>query len=135
MASTIPFASYSDLEAIWRPLTTAEQTVATARLTQASEFIRQAFRLAGRDADAEIDSGVLSEDLLTSIAVDMVHRVMLNPDKLRQFSKSIDDYQTSGTRDQSTSAGSIYLTDQEAALLGLTGSGRKSFTINPAYLD
>lgn len=128
-----PFAQASDVEGIWRPLSDAEQTVATNRCAQASEYIRQQFRQAGRDVDAEIADGDLSVDLVKSVTVDMVHRVMLNPGKLRQYSRSLDDYQTSGTVDGSVSAGEIYLTDNERSILGLVSSGTRSFTITPAY--
>lgn len=128
-----PFAQSTDVEGIWRPLTAAETTVATNRLAQASEYIRQQFRLAGRDTDADIASGRLTIDLLKAITVDMVHRVMLNPEKLRTDMRSIDDWQRSRTLDNAISAGDIYLTDRELALLGLDKPGARSFTVRPDW--
>lgn len=126
------FASPEDIEGIWRPLSEAETIVATNRLAQASEYIRQQFRLARRDADAEIASGRLSSKLLQGITVDMAHRVMLNPEKLRSDMRSIDDWQRSRTLDNAISAGEIYLSDNELALLGLPKPGRgKAFSIRP----
>lgn len=130
-----PFAQPTDVEGIWRPLTEAETTVVINRIVQASEYIRQQFRLAGRDADAEIASGRLTVDLLRAVTADMVHRVMLNPDKLRTFASSIDDRQKSGTLDNAISAGDIYLTDRELALLGISQSGSRAFTIAPGWVS
>lgn len=127
-----PFATVSDLQDIWRPLTPAEMATAAARITQASEYIRQQFRLASRDVDAEISAGKLAAPLLRGITVDMVHRIMLNPNKLRSSTRSIDDYQRSDTLDNAISAGDLYLTDNELALLGLDRAGRgKAFSIRP----
>lgn len=131
-----PFATFSDLQGIWRPLTSLEQVVAMSRIGQASEYVRRQFQLAGRDVDAEVTAGSLSADLLRGITVDMVHRVMLNPGKRRTEMRSIDDWQRSWTLDNAISAGDLYLTDNERALLGLPTSadtGRRSFTITPAY--
>lgn len=131
-----PFATYNDLVDVWRPLTSAEQGVAITRLDQASEYIRRQFQQAGRDVDAEVDATSLSLGLMRGITVDMVHRVMLNPDKMRTMMRSIDDWQRSWTMDNSISAGELYLSDNERSLLGLptaADDGRRSFTIAPAY--
>lgn len=122
------FATPDQVEAIFRPLTSAEAIVADARLAEASDHIRSEVPT----VDARIAAGTLSASLVAGVAAAMVRRVLLNPTVARQKSRSIDDYQETDTLDSSISTGEIYLTPREFRLL--TGSRRRSraFTIVPA---
>lgn len=116
------FATYQDVEGLWRPLTADEQTVATNLLRFASAIIRSKFPA----IDDRIAAGDLDGDLATVVAAEMVKRRLQNPSGLR--SESVDDY--SFTRDQEHSAGGLYLTDDEVTLL--SGRRVRSFSITPA---
>lgn len=70
-----PLASPEDVADLWRPLTTAETSVARTLLRYASKMIRG--RVA--DIDARITSGDLDSDLAALVAARMVLRVMQNP--------------------------------------------------------
>jgi hypothetical protein len=118
-----PFATTDEVEELWRPLTDAELEVVEARLAQASRVIRHHFS----NVDARITAGELDADLVADIAAEMVLRYMRNPEGVR--SETIQDY--SFTRDQTVSAGSIYLTEAEMTMLTPAAIGRRSeaFTV------
>lgn len=121
-----PFATYSDVEDIWRPLSDAEQDVVSAWLSQAAVEIRSEVPT----VDDRISAGVLDAAVPKMISARMVRRVMINPDGLRSFARSIDDYQRSGTFDTALSAGELYLTDRERRrLAGMPESAQSAFSI------
>jgi len=111
----------SDLaDRLGRDLTTTETTTATALLVDAWAV------LIARDPsiDARLTDSSLSADLVRVVVSAMVLRVLRNPDGKRQ--EAIDDY--SWTRDTSLAGGSLYVSDDELALLAApyTGSTRGS---------
>lgn len=105
----------SDLEARWRTFTAEESGVAAALLDDAWAI------LLARDAtiDTRLTAGTLDAALVRAVVSAMVLRVMRNPDGKRQ--ESIDDY--SWTRDEALSAGSLYVSDDELALLAAPKTG------------
>jgi hypothetical protein len=120
-------ATTDDLESRWRPLSTAEGTVAATLLDDAWLMLRRRF--------TSLADGVATDDDLSADAVRVmcaaVLRVMKNPDGLRQ--EAIDDY--SWTRDNALSAGLLYFTDEELAALSDESNARRpafSFTLLPA---
>lgn len=125
------YAVPADVAAIWRPLTPAEVIAVNARIDQASAIVRSEVPT----VDDRIDAGTLDRAVVSGVVADMVRRVMLNPDGVRQRSRSIDDYQESVTVDSSVSESALYLTAREYRLLANSGSGRgngqKAFMINP----
>jgi len=111
----------SDLvDRLGRPLTPTETTTATALLVDAWAV------LLARDPsiDTRLTDSSLSPDLVRVVVSAMVLRVLRNPDGKRQ--EAIDDY--SWTRDTSLAGGSLYVSDDELALLAApyTGSTRGS---------
>lgn len=111
VATTVgpPYATPDDVAARWRPLTSAEQTVATSLLNDAwVQLVALADNVPG-----DIAGGVLSDSLVQSVIVAAVLRVMKNPDANR--SESVDDY--SYTRDSTISGGLLYFTDNELTLM------------------
>ena len=95
----------ADIEARWRPLTAAEETVAEAYLDDAWAVVLS--QVPG--IEARMAAGTLSLDLVVKVVAAMVLRIMRNPDGVRQW--SVDD--ASFTRDQALSAGLLYLADSE----------------------
>lgn len=117
------FATFSDVAAVWRALTTDEEGQVTRRLEQASRIIRQRIG----DIDARVGDGSLDAALVRDVVVDMVLRYLKNPEGYRQ--EAIEDY--SRTRDTALSEGKIYLTDDELELLSATANST-TFSVKPA---
>jgi len=113
----------ADLEARFRPLSEDERTVARALLDDA-----WAIALTRRPSlDMDVANGVVSWGLAVAVISAMVLRVLRNPNGVRQW--SVDDY--SETRDSAVSAGVLYVSDEELALLSPGGTGDGAFTIRP----
>ena len=102
-------AVFTDIEGVWRPLSAAEQAIATNWLDRASSKIRS--EVLGIDARFAAEPELA--DLATGVAVDMVLRVMRNPEG--KLEESIDDYRY--RRDSATSSGALYLSPGELASL------------------
>lgn len=113
----------ADLEARFRSLSGDEQEVAQALIDDA-----WAIALAHvPDLDARMASGALSPDVARFVITAMALRVLRNPNGIRSW--SVDDY--SETRDSALSAGSLYASPDEVALLRGTVSRRGAFSIGP----
>lgn len=67
------FAGYMDVEARWRPLSTAEQDVADQLAADASAMLRERWP----DVDARVTAGTLTAASLTRIVAMAVKRAML----------------------------------------------------------
>jgi hypothetical protein len=117
-------AIVQDVEARFRPLTTAEQDIAQALLDDAWAVLLATVPT----IESRLDSGALSPDLARFVIVAMALRVLRNPNGIRQW--SVDDY--SETRDSALSTGSLYVSDDEAALLSGTAARRRgAFSVAP----
>lgn len=116
------FASSDDVEDAWRSLTEAELAVVDSRLG----FISAIIRAKVRDVDARIAAGTLDADLVKYVAVEAVLRKFRNPDGKSE--EQIEDYRY--RRDASTAGGSLYLTDDEIALLSRRSN--RAFSIVPS---
>lgn len=112
-----PFATPSDIEAVWRPLTDAETTAATGLLEQASDLLR--IQVPNIDTLISNDTTGLKQARAKAAVVNAVKRVLSNPDGLLQ--EQIDDY--SWRRDSAVSSGSLYLDSND--LFGLQSRSRK----------
>lgn len=109
-----PLAIPEDLEAIWRPLTDAETSVAVARIAQASRKIRGDVPLVdGLTVAQRIDAGSLDGELVRDVVVEMVRRVMVMGDYVRQQSITVDDATKSSTYDVGVSSGVMFIADSE----------------------
>lgn len=115
--------SVSDLEARFRPLSDDEQNVAQALLDDAWAVLLATIP----DLDSRIDSGALAPEVARFVVSAMALRVLRNPNGVRQW--SVDDY--SETRDSALSAGSLYASPEEIALLRGTASRRGAFSVAP----
>lgn len=68
-----PFATYTDVEARWRTLTSEEQTTAATLAADASDMIRTRWP----DVDDRIAAGSLTSPSLTRVVANMVKRAMI----------------------------------------------------------
>lgn len=114
-----------DLEARWRPLLDTEKANAQALLDDAWAIANAQVPM----LTSSLDSGGVSPDVVRAVVSAMVIRVLRNPDGVRTW--SVDDY--SQTRDNSVSAGALYLSEDELALIGASiGRPRRgAFSITP----
>lgn len=110
------YATYSDLEAIWRPLTEAEQAQATALLDYAAAII---------DAAATIDAED-SEQVTRAkyVSCSMVRRSMQSSESemfgITQASATMGPFNQQATFSNPT--GDLYLTSSEKGMLGANTS-------------
>lgn len=74
-------ATDDDVEALWRPLSEAESARIGRLLDVASAKVRQAVPT----VDARVASGDLDADIVVSVVVSMVARVLTNPGMVRQI--------------------------------------------------
>jgi hypothetical protein len=119
------FATVTDLEQRWRPLSATEQDLATVKLDDASEVIRAEVR----GVDAAVEAGTISEALLRMVVCDMVKRAMIAGDSqpgVTQQQESTGPFSQSMTF--SNPMGDLYLTKAEKRRLGVR---QRAFTIDP----
>lgn len=112
------FATIYHVEDTWRRLTDPEKKTAQALLGYASEMLRATFT----DIDDRIAAGKLSPGLARLAVVQMVKRVLANPDGVRQ--ESIDDH--SVTYDIDVARQGLRITDSEVRLVRSLPAGRSS---------
>ena len=116
-------ATTDDIVRRWRPLSEPETNVAQALLDDAWVILSSRIPT----LDATTADGTTDPNLVRAVLSAMVLRVMRNPEGKRQ--ESIDDY--SWTRDQAVSTGTLYVSDDELALLRPAGSSSGAFSIRP----
>ena len=75
-------------------------------------------------------NGSPSLEVVRAVFAQAVRRIMLNPEGLRQESRTIDDYTESRTFDSAVSASSVGFTDEEWAQL-MPASASAAFSIRP----
>lgn len=117
------FATYADLQKrMRRTLTSAEQTIATQLLDDASGDIRARFRERGWVVEDRIDAGLLTEDDLKVVACRAVKRAMAIDDDLEGI-KTVQDTvgPFSGSATFANPMGDVYLTKADMRRLGLSG--------------
>lgn len=102
------FAVAKDVADRWRPLTTAQTTVADSRLEDASALLRLAF--------PDIDTRAAAKPPLAALAksrvVDAVIRVLRNPDGAKQVQETIGPRSYGLTFPDGTPTG-VFFTDDE----------------------
>lgn len=105
----------TDIEQVWRPLTTEEAALVTGLSNRA--WLRIVAHFPDMDANmtfvAPATAPLISPELVRDVMVSMIVRVLKNPDSVR--SDSIDGDTT--TLDMSISSGEMYLSSSEVALL------------------
>lgn len=112
-----PFATVDEVEAVWGELTVAEEVQVSAWLVTASNNLR----LIGQQRGVDVDAFILGDELLEQAAedavVESVRRRLMNPDGIRQRSRSIVTGPTSETEsetiDTAISSGGLYFNDDD----------------------
>lgn len=69
------------------------------------------------DLDARVAADPAFRDVLVHVVAAAVARVVRNPEGLRQITRAVDDGSVTKIVDSSRSAGGLYITDDEWALL------------------
>lgn len=111
------FATVEDVAAVWGDLTVAEEKLVEAWLATASNNLR----LIGRRRGINIDDFIAGDEQLTQAAkdtvVESVRRRLMNPDGVRQRSRTVTDGPfsdtTNDTIDSSISSGALTFTDRD----------------------
>lgn len=114
------FATLNDITTLFRTLTPAEQTKATALLEITSDELRQRAMLVGKDLDRMIQNGEVLESVVKSVTVDVVARALMTPTNeapMSQMSQSALGYSVSGTF--LVPGGGLFVKKSELERLGL----------------
>lgn len=107
-----PFATATDVADRWRPLTSAEATVAAALVGDASALIRARFP----GIDAQVASGGVGADVLRMVVAGMVKRALIAPaDGVSQESESTGPY--SHSQSFANPLRNVFLTAAELVLI------------------
>lgn len=118
------FATVSELEESWKPLTIEEQSRAEVLLLQASNYLRQIAVNNGKDLDDNVDAdptGVYGANV-KMVVMSAVQRSIASPIDMMpdasQWSQSASPYSESMSFSGNVSA-TLYFKDKELKLLGL----------------
>lgn len=118
------FATVSELEESWKPLTIEEQERAEVLLLQASNYLRQIAVNNGKDLDDNVDAdptGVYGANV-KMVVMSAVQRSIASPIDMMpdatQWSQSASPYSESMSFSGNVSA-TLYFKDKELKLLGL----------------
>lgn len=108
MVATAPFADPADVQAVWRPLSDDETVVAAGLLAAASQLIVEIPAVAVR-----ILAGTVADATLRYVCAQMVLRVMLNPERLKQYTVTVDDSTQSGVYTDAVVSGELMISPPE----------------------
>lgn len=114
------YATINDIAALYRALTTAEQDKAKALIPIVEDELRQRARLVHKDLDTMVLTGELLPNVLKSVIVDVVARVLMTPTDetpMTQMSQSALGYSVSGT--YLVPGGGLFVKKSELERLGL----------------
>ena len=95
-----PFATVTDIQTLWRPLTASEQTRAEALLPLVSDEIRVIGKSVGKDVDAMVATDDAYSSVVKVVTVDVVGRILRQSttgDAMTQESQAALGYSWSGT--------------------------------------
>lgn len=117
-----PFATHTDVESRWRPLTDAEDAIADQLAIDASEMIRERWS----DVDDRVTAGSLAADTLTRIVAQMVKRAMISADAegLDSRSETVGPFAVS--QKYANPNGNLYFSANDIATLDGTGFTSRS---------
>ena len=114
------YATVQDVQTLWRPLTSAEQTRAAALIPVICSSLRQEAAKAHKDLDAMVAADQDLAAVAKSVTVDVVARTLMtstNQEPVSQFSQSALGYTVSGT--YLVPGGGLFIKKSELARLGL----------------
>lgn len=114
------FATISDIESLWRALSTEETERAEALLPVVSDSLRQEAQKVGKDLDAMVADDETLGAVAKSVTVDVVARTLMtstDSEPMTQTSESALGYSWSGT--YLSPGGGLFIKKSELARLGL----------------
>ena len=119
--SAVNYATIEDVQALWRTLTSEEQTRATKLIGTISACLREEAIKVGKDLDTMISLDSNLAEVAKSVTVDVVARTLMtstDQEPVTQFSQSAGGYSASGTF--LVPGGGLFIKKSELARLGLT---------------
>lgn len=118
-------ATTSDFEAAWQPLNPGDARRVATWIKWASAVVRDEVPT----VDARIANNTLDADLVASIVVAMVRRVIGNPDAAASTSETIGPFAQATTYSADSTSSGLFLTKREIERLRPAAS--RTFTITP----
>ena len=115
-----PFVTLKDISLLFRDLSSLEERKASALLEVVSDSLRQEAKKVGKDLDEMIKSGEVYENVVKSVAVDIIARNLMtstDSEPMEQFSQSALGYTASGT--YLVPGGGLFIKKSELSRLGL----------------
>lgn len=114
------FATIEDIVALWRPMTTAETTRATALLPVVSDSLRMEAHKVGKNLDEMVEDNPWLTTVAKSVTVDIVARTLMTSttaEPMTQMTESALGYSFSGS--YLVPGGGLFIKKSELARLGL----------------
>lgn len=114
------FATIEDINALWRPLTTAETTRADALLPVVSDSLRMEAHKVGKNLDDMIEENPYLATVAKSVTVDVVARTLMtstDSEPMTQMTESALGYSFSGS--YLVPGGGLFIKKSELSRLGL----------------
>lgn len=127
------FVTIEDINKLFRSLLPEEIEKAEALIPIVSDSIRQEARNVGKDIDQMLKDGVLLENVLKSVVVDVIGRTLMTStsnEPMTQISESALGYSVSGTF--LVPGGGLFIKKTELARLGLR---RQKYGVIDLYGD
>lgn len=115
-----PFVTLKDISLLFRDLSSLEERKASALLEVVSDSLRQEAKKVGKDLDEMIKNGEVYENVVKSVAVDIIARNLMtstDSEPMEQFSQSALGYIASGT--YLVPGGGLFIKKSELSRLGL----------------
>ena len=116
----VAFATLDDVGLLWRPMTSEEQSRASALLDIVSASLRVEADRVGKDLDAMVAADKNLAEVAKSVTVDVVARTLMtatDQEPMTQFSQTAGPYTASGTF--LVPGGGLFIKRSELARLGL----------------
>ena len=116
----VAFATLDDVGLLWRPMTSEEQSRASALLDIVSASLRVEADRVGKDLDAMVAADKNLAEVAKSVTVDVVARTLMtatDQEPMTQFSQTAGPYTASGTF--LVPGGGLFIERSELARLGL----------------
>jgi hypothetical protein len=114
------FATIEDINALWRPLTTAETSRADALLPVVSDSLRMEAHKVGKNLDDMIEENPYLATVAKSVTVDVVARTLMtstDSEPMTQMTESALGYSFSGS--YLVPGGGLFIKKSELSRLGL----------------
>jgi len=114
------YVTTSEMQVLWRTMTAAEVTRATALIPVVCNCLREEAYKVGKDLDEMISDDDFLADVAKSVTCDIVARVLMtstDKEPMSQFSESALGYTVSGTF--LSPGGGLFIKKAELARLGL----------------